>query len=63
MKKIQLVRSDNAEYFVKQINDFCSNHNVIDIKLQTLELIAAYDKNGIPKRATISDTALIIYEE
>jgi hypothetical protein len=63
MKKIKIVRSGNAEEFTKVVNDFCCNHNVTDIKLQTFEMVTEYNKNGVPTKSTVLDTAMIIYEE
>lgn len=62
MKQIELIRSGNIDELTKAINDFCLFHKVIDIKLQTLQVVNTYNKDGIPINTTILDTAMIIYE-
>ena len=63
MKKIKLVRYNNAEELERLTNEFIKDKKVLDIKIQTLLCNKSFNHQGVPLEADIIDTLLIIYEE
>lgn len=63
MKKIKLVRYNNAEELERMTNEFIQDKHIVDIKLQTMNVVTEYNGNGVPIKGDIVDTVLILYEE
>lgn len=63
MKKIAIIRHEDALPFVGAVNDFYENHNIIDIKFHTHPIVKKHNSDGVSIETVFVDTAIIIYEE
>lgn len=63
MTKVRLFSNRSAFDFIDDVNEFLKDKKLIDIKYQPIQVYDEYYGNGTPKRSTIYDRALIIYEE
>lgn len=64
--KVKIFRSNTAadiNQLEKDINEFCKNRKVIDIKYSTDTVPISHLSNGVPVKIGFYDSVLILYEE